>query len=70
MKTVFLGKWVGAPALQKESVLRGAVARTAARSKGHLHDSRATSGRAKQRTKYQLEHTDRLSLSEIIRVKQ
>lgn len=48
-------KWVGAPALQKTSVLRGAVARTAARSKCHLHDSRAISGRAKQRTKNQLE---------------
>lgn len=48
-------KWVGAPVLQKESVLRGAMARTAARSKCHLHDSRAISGRAKQRTKNQLE---------------
>ena len=48
-------KWVGAPALQKESVLRGAVARIAVQSKCHLHDSRAISGRAKQRTKNQLE---------------
>ena len=55
MKAVIRVKWVGAPVLQKASVLRGAMARTAARSKCHLHDSRATSGRAKQRTKNQLE---------------
>ena len=55
LKAVIGGKWVGAPVLQKESVLRGAVARTAVRSKCHLHDSRAISGRAKQRTKNQLE---------------
>ena len=55
IEAVIRVKWVGAPALQKESVLRGAVACTAARSKCHLHDSRAISGRAKQRTKNQLE---------------
>lgn len=60
-------KWVGAPALQKESVLRGAMARTAARSKCHLHDSRATSGRAKLRTKNQLEQ-QAFSFSEMNRV--
>ena len=54
-KAVIRVEWVGAPVLQKESVLRGAVACTAARSKCHLHDSRAISGRAKQRTKNQLE---------------